>query len=82
MLRFMETTRSVDPKVTESFLMTQDGVLDASVWFDHGKLRAHVTLEATAECDPKKLSELCAVTVGRDHTPSEFVVIDASNRVA
>ena len=37
MLANMDATRIVDPKLTEEFLLTQDGVLDASVWFDHGQ---------------------------------------------
>jgi hypothetical protein len=75
MLANMDATRIVDPKLTEEFLLTQDGVLDASVWFDQGQLRAHVTLAPAVRLDAHRLGDLCAATVGPEHTPREFVVV-------
>lgn len=77
MLDFMGSVRSIDPKRTEEFLLSQEGVVDASVWFERGRLRAHVTLERLVRVDASDLANRCAVEVGEDHTPSDFVVIDA-----
>lgn len=65
----------VDPKVTEEFLMTQDEVVDASVWLDRGRLRAHVTVSDRARWTREALQDACARQVGPGHTPDEFLVL-------
>lgn len=68
-------TLTVDPKNTEHFLLTQDDVLDASVWFDGAALRAHVTLAPGATTDEHLLKRACMTQLGFDQTPSAFVLV-------
>jgi hypothetical protein len=74
--------REVDPKVTEEFLMTQESVVDASVWLDRGRLRAHVTLAADARWNRESLRRACASQVGTLNTPEEFLFLPHRTRRA
>ena len=73
---------AVDTKVTESFLLSQPGVLDASVWYVDGVMHAHVTLSDTAEWTPRTLRLVIACDLGIHYTPREFVVLNARTRTA
>jgi hypothetical protein len=73
---------AVDPKVTEGFLLSQQGVLDASVWYVEGVMHAHVTLADTTEWTPRTLRLACACELGLHYTPREFVVLNARTRAA
>ena len=73
---------AVDPKVTENFLLSQQGVLDASVWYVEGVMHAHVTLSDVTEWSPQSLRLCCACELGLHHTPREFVVLNARVRAA
>jgi len=75
-------TQGLDPKITENFLLSQPGVLDASVWFVEGQMHAHVTLSDMADWTPKALRLACACELGIQHTPREFVVLNARSRAA
>ena len=72
----------VDTKVTEQFLLTQPGVVDASVWYDHGRLQAHVTLLDSADWTPRSLRILCACELGLNFTPAEFILMNTRARAA
>lgn len=74
--------QQVDPKVTEQYLLTQPDVLDASVWFEHGEMRAHVTLLDCAVVTARELRILCACELGLMHTPKEFVCLCARPKAA
>jgi hypothetical protein len=73
---------AVDPKVTESFLLSQKGVLDASVWYVEGVMHAHVTLSDLADWTPHSLRLAVACDLGIHYTPREFVVLNARQRTA
>ena len=68
-------TLTVDPKNTEHFLLDQDDVLDASVWFDGAGLRAHVTLAPGAKTDEQLLKRACLTKLGFAQTPDAFVLV-------
>jgi hypothetical protein len=70
-------TLSVDPKHTEQFLLNQEDVLDASVWFDGGELSAHVTLAPGATFDEIDLKHACETQLGYQQTPNQFVLVSA-----
>jgi len=72
----------VDPKITEHYLLTQPDVIDASVWFESGEMRAHVTLLDSTELTPRELRLRCACELGLHHTPKQFVCLSARPRAA
>lgn len=71
-----------NPDQTEGFLISQDEVEDASVWFDHGLLKAHVTVARDSKWSPETLTKACVETIGPSNTPCEFVVISRLPRAA
>ena len=73
---------SIDPKMTEEFLMTQDDVQDASVWLEHGQLHAHVTPAPGSSIDPQLLCTACAAQIGAKQTPGEIMMIAPRVRTA
>ena len=77
-----ESAIHIDPKLTESFLLSQPGIVDASVWFNEGDMQAHVTLLDTTEYTPRSLRVLCACELGLHLTPKEFILINARARAA
>lgn len=72
----------IDPKVTEQYLLTQPDVVDASVWFEQGEMKAHVTLLDSAVVTPRELRIQCACELGIQHTPKQFVCLSARSRAA
>jgi hypothetical protein len=79
---FESAAKRINPKITEEYLLTQPDVVDASVWFDQGELKAHVTLLDTATTSAKELRILCACELGLQHTPSHFVCLAARPKAA
>lgn len=73
---------SVDPKTTESFLLMQRDVLDASVWMDDGRLHAHVTVHDDSHWSPGNLRLACAEELGLHQTPIEILLYCARKRAA
>ncbi|MHB8637786.1 MAG: hypothetical protein ACYC96_15080 [Fimbriimonadaceae bacterium] len=67
----------VDPRVTEALLQAQDGVEDASVWFHHGDLAAHVTVRDDAGWTVRNLQAICLTTIGIHQTPRTVLLISA-----
>lgn len=66
---------SVDPRLTEAFLMQQEGVRDASVWFGGDRLQAHVTpLSHYAICEVE-LREACVKGLGKEFAPDSILVV-------
>jgi hypothetical protein len=74
--RGMRTT--VDPKLTEQFLLAQDDVQDASVWITNHKLHAHVTSAPGSKLSETRLLEVCHSQIGADQTPVEILLIGHS----
>ncbi len=67
--------RATDPKRTEAFLLQQDGVLDASVWFGVGGLQAHVTPVSHYAVCAVALREACVKGLGEAQAPESIVVV-------
>lgn len=67
----------VDPRRTEALLQAQDGVLDASVWFNEGDLAAHVTVRDDAGWTPRELQAICLESVGIHQTPRTVLMVSA-----
>ena len=74
--------QKIDPKLTEQYLLTQPDVVDASVWFEQGEMRAHVTLLDTSDMTPHELRLQCACELGLQFTPKYFVCLNARPRAA
>ena len=72
----------IDPKVTEQYLLTQPDVVDASVWFEQGEMRAHVTLLDTSGLTPHELRLQCACELGVHLTPRHFVCLNGRPKAA
>lgn len=69
-------------KVTERFLLSQPGILDASVWYAGGTLQAHVTLDDNYGWTERTLKVACARELGLEHTPGTFTILLGRMRVA
>lgn len=67
----------VDPRVTEALLQAQDGVLDASVWFNEGDLAAHVTVRDDAGWTVRELQAVCLENIGIHQTPRTVLMVSA-----
>ena len=67
--------RKLDPKRTEEFLLQQDGVLDASVWFKGDHLRAHVTPVSHYAVCAVALREACVESLGESQAPESILVV-------
>lgn len=67
--------RTTDPRRTETFLLQQDGVLDASVWFQGDDLRAHVTPVSHRAVCAVALREACVEGLGEAQAPESILVV-------
>lgn len=67
--------RTRDPKLTEAFLLQQDGVLDASVWFQKDALRAHVTPVSHSAVCSVALREACVEGLGEAQAPESILIV-------
>ena len=72
----------IDPKATESFLLTQPDILDASVWIDQGKMHAHVTVHENSTWSSGALKLACAEELGIHQTPAAIMFVYAKKRAA
>jgi hypothetical protein len=79
---FLMLVNCVDPKRTEQFLLSQDDVVDASVWFDSGELNAYVTVSPESRVSPELLRGACAAHIGENHTPHHLTLVASRRRVA
>lgn len=71
-----------DPRATESFLLMQPDILDASVWISDGRLLAHVTVHDDSSWSSGKLRLACAEELGIHLTPAEILFVSARRRAA
>lgn len=67
--------RTSDPRRIEAFLLSQDGVLDASVWYQRDGLRAHVTPVSHVAVCAVELRKACAEGLGEAQTPDSIMVV-------
>jgi hypothetical protein len=78
----LTAVRGIDPKITESFLLSQPSVVDASVWFLEGNLQAHVTVLDDAEVSRRSLQASCMEELGLHQTPRDILLIQARPKAA
>jgi len=74
--------KGIDPKLTENYLLGHADVVDASVFWNGGRLAAHVTLIEETDWTPRKLQAMVADDLGLHQTPREVVFYAARLRVA
>lgn len=73
---------SIDPQVTESFLMSFPDVVDASVWFSQGDMMAHVTLDGDVVYSPRDFQRACLESLGLHQTPRRVLLLMAQRLTA
>lgn len=66
-----------DLRTTESFLLNQEGVLDASVWFAEGDIVANIVVYDGMSVRAEDLQRACLVELGESHTPKNIVMMNA-----
>jgi hypothetical protein len=71
---------SIQPKLIESYLLHQEGILDASVWFDGENLRAQVTVPQTSNLTEIALMTRCSDALGVENTPERILVLTARGK--
>jgi hypothetical protein len=75
------TTAIVDPRsaiqthLTQAMLAAQEGISEASVWFDNDEMVAHVTVLEGSEWSPLDLQRLCAEQLGLHQTPRRIYLV-------
>jgi len=72
--------RGIDPKLTETYLLHCNEVLDASVIWYQGELRAFVTILDDDEVDDRVLQRRCLEDLGIHQTPRAITLILARPR--
>lgn len=66
--------RSIDPKLTENYLMSLVGVIDASVWWQEDHLHAHVTVLDASPIAAKQFKSCCMEDLGLHQTPTSLTI--------
>jgi len=64
----------VDTRRIESFLLCQEGVVDANVWTKNTSVLARVTVMNDACCDETGLQSACEQALGKNLTPSMIML--------
>ncbi|MEJ5171774.1 MAG: hypothetical protein WHU10_12360 [Fimbriimonadales bacterium] len=72
--------RRPDTRETESFLQSQEGVLDASVWYQEGRLVANLVVHRYAVVNVEEIREGCARELGVGKAPALILVMRESDR--
>lgn len=76
----MNTVHLVNPKDVEKFLLDQEGILDASAWFDDGALVAQVTFLEGTNVTERALIALCKLGLGNEKAPGQVMINIAKPR--
>jgi hypothetical protein len=69
---FLSVHDGINPTVTEQFLLRQPEVVDASVWYTRGCLKAAVTLLEGARLEARSLQSKCRQKLGKNQAPVEI----------
>lgn len=69
---FLTVQDGINPAVTEQFLLRQPEVLEASVWYTRGCLKAAVTLLDGARMEARALQAKCRKFLGKNQSPVEI----------
>lgn len=72
----------VDLKATESFLLNQEGVIDASVWLNNGDLIANIVVYDERRVTADNLQRACLVELGERQTPKQLMLMSNRRRSA
>lgn len=72
--------RGIDPKLTESCLRDIENVIDASVWWSDGNLRACVAVLDADEVDSRELQNKCLMELGVHQTPRAITLMSIKPR--
>jgi hypothetical protein len=67
--------RGIDPKLTESCLLDIENVIDASVWWSDGNLRACVAVLDANDVDSRDLQNKCLMELGVHQTPRAITLM-------
>lgn len=78
---FLTVHDGINPSVTEQFLRRQPDVVDASVWYTRGCLKAAVTLLEGARVEARSLQAKCRKILGKNQEPVE-ITFSYSRRLA
>lgn len=65
----------IDPQLTRNFLLSQPAVIDATVWYQRGKLHAEVAVVDARSASPSELQSRCAVELGALQAPKEIKLV-------
>lgn len=66
----MPARKLPNPKITESFLKKQTGVVDAFVWLKNGTLLSRVVVSDDACLDAADLQQACIRFIGEHQAPT------------
>ncbi|MEQ1934585.1 MAG: hypothetical protein ABL962_12035 [Fimbriimonadaceae bacterium] len=78
----LSLVEGINPTITERFLQMQPSVIDASVWYTRGHLKAVVTIEEGSGVEVARLQEKCEVLLGSSQTPNEITLAYAGRQAA
>lgn len=79
---FLSVETGIDPCLTEQFLLRQPEVVDASVWYTRGCLKAAVTLLDGARLEARALQAQCRRLLGKNQVPAEITFCYAARIAA
>lgn len=74
--------KGVNPKLTEEFLLGINDVMDASVWWHDGELRATVVVLEEEQVSGQELQRCCTESLGVHQTPRAITLMRSRQRAA
>ena len=81
-MAFVVNESRIDLKATESFFLSQDGVIDASVWFTDGDLVANIVVYDERKISAEDLKRACSLELGVRQTPKQLMLMTNGRRSA
>lgn len=72
----------IDPQLTRNFLLSQPAVIDATVWYQLGKLHAEVAVSDARSASPSELQNRCVAVLGALQAPKEIRLIRVRSSAA
>lgn len=71
-----------DPKVTELYLVAQEEILCARVWFEGARMIAHLEVHEGGALTPREIKYRCRKELGPDYTPDDVLFSQLKRRAA
>jgi hypothetical protein len=81
-MAFVVNESRIDLKATESFLLDQEGVIDASVWLTGGKLVANIVVYDERMVSTEEIQRACSLELGAHQTPKQVMMMSNNRRSA